>query len=187
MDNLKTSGKKCECLILYTWVTRSINTCCWPHTAIDKFNAVNWLRKVCKQQAVLWSSSSILCVWIPEHKEDSCNKHKVRLLITKTVICKLTNWALIKDIINCTSVWNKFIFNFKEPTVHQSMLTGSLVTMAWHNPEVANGGDGLQIWRIPATIINKQSQQLIWSGPSSLGSGGGLTTPQCKKKLRNIL
>jgi hypothetical protein len=36
------------------------------------------------------------------------------------------------------------------------MLSGSLVTTA--RPQVADGGDGLQIWRVAANILNKQSR-----------------------------
>jgi hypothetical protein len=50
-------------------------------------------------------------------------------------------------------------------------------------PQVADEGDGLQIWRVTANILNKQSRtdERRWS--SSLGLGVGLTTPH----LKNIL
>jgi hypothetical protein len=43
--------------------------------------------------------------------------------------------------------------------------------------DVADGGDGLQIWRVAANILNKQSGL-----PSSLGLGGeGAKTPRTIK------
>jgi hypothetical protein len=47
--------------------------------------------------------------------------------------------------------------------------------------KAADGGDGLQMRRVPANILNKQSRTAnkVWS--SSLGVGRGLTTPQHKK------
>jgi hypothetical protein len=36
-------------------------------------------------------------------------------------------------------------------------------------PQVADGGDGLQIWRIAANILNKQSRTADKGWPSSLG------------------
>jgi hypothetical protein len=47
-------------------------------------------------------------------------------------------------------------------------------------PQVVDEGDGLQIWRIAANILNKQwhSADRVWS--SSLGVGGLLKTPHCK-------
>jgi hypothetical protein len=48
-------------------------------------------------------------------------------------------------------------------------------------PQVADGGDGLQIWRVAANILNKQSQAADKGWPSNLGLGVGLTTPHCKR------
>jgi hypothetical protein len=42
-------------------------------------------------------------------------------------------------------------------------------------PQVAHGGDALQIWRVPANILNKQSPTDD-KGCSSFGLGVGLTT-----------
>jgi hypothetical protein len=36
-------------------------------------------------------------------------------------------------------------------------------------PQVADGGDGLQIWRVAANILNKQSQTADKGWSSSLG------------------
>jgi hypothetical protein len=51
-------------------------------------------------------------------------------------------------------------------------------------PQVADGGDGLQIWRVAANILYeyKQSQTAdkVWS--SSWGLGVGLTTPYRENK-----
>jgi hypothetical protein len=48
-------------------------------------------------------------------------------------------------------------------------------------PQVVDGGDGLQIWRIAVNILNKQSQTANRWWSSSLGLGKGLTTPHHKK------
>jgi hypothetical protein len=55
-------------------------------------------------------------------------------------------------------------------------------------PQVADGGEGLQIWRVAANILNKQSRTADKGWPSSLGVGRGLTTPHRKKRntLRNV-
>jgi hypothetical protein len=43
-------------------------------------------------------------------------------------------------------------------------------------PQVADGGDGLQIWRIAANIFNKQLQTADRRWSSSWGFGRGLAT-----------
>jgi hypothetical protein len=40
-------------------------------------------------------------------------------------------------------------------------------------PQVADGGKGLQIWRVAVNILNKQSQTANKGWPSSLGVGRG--------------
>jgi hypothetical protein len=40
-------------------------------------------------------------------------------------------------------------------------------------PQVSDGGDGLQIWRVPANILNKQSRTADKGWSSSLGVGCG--------------
>jgi hypothetical protein len=40
-------------------------------------------------------------------------------------------------------------------------------------PQVADGGDGLQIWRVAANILNKQSRTADKGLSSSLGVGRG--------------
>jgi hypothetical protein len=40
-------------------------------------------------------------------------------------------------------------------------------------PQVADGGDGLQIWRLAANILNKKSRTADKGWPSSFGVGGG--------------
>jgi hypothetical protein len=49
-------------------------------------------------------------------------------------------------------------------------------------PFFVDGGEGLQIWRVAANILNKQSWTACKGWPSSLGVGQGLTTPHHKKK-----
>jgi hypothetical protein len=55
-------------------------------------------------------------------------------------------------------------------------------------PQVADGGDGLQIWRVAANILNKQSRTADWGRSSSMGVGRGLTNHHLKTPnlLRNI-
>jgi hypothetical protein len=48
-------------------------------------------------------------------------------------------------------------------------------------PQVADGGNGLQIWRVAANILNKQSRTVDKGLSSSLGLGVGLRTPHRKK------
>jgi hypothetical protein len=50
-------------------------------------------------------------------------------------------------------------------------------------PQVADGGDGLQIWRVAANILNKQSRTADKRWSSSLGLVVGLTTPHRKNKF----
>jgi hypothetical protein len=57
--------------------------------------------------------------------------------------------------------------------VGHPMLSGSLVTTAW---QVAVGGDALQIWRVAANILNKQSRTADKGWPSSLGVGRGVNS-----------
>jgi hypothetical protein len=40
-------------------------------------------------------------------------------------------------------------------------------------PKVADGGEGLQMWRVAANILNKQSRTVDRGWSSSLGLGGG--------------
>jgi hypothetical protein len=40
-------------------------------------------------------------------------------------------------------------------------------------PQVADGGEGLQIWRVVANILNKQSRTADKGWPSSLEVGPG--------------
>jgi hypothetical protein len=51
------------------------------------------------------------------------------------------------------------------------------VNNACHNgmarPQVADGGDGLQMWRVAANILNKQSRTADKGWSSSLGVGRG--------------
>jgi hypothetical protein len=50
-------------------------------------------------------------------------------------------------------------------------------------PQVADRGDGLQIWRVGADILNKQSRTVDRDGLQLVSWGGGLTTPHHKKYL----
>jgi hypothetical protein len=48
-------------------------------------------------------------------------------------------------------------------------------------PRVADGGDGLQIWRVAASILNKQSRTADRGGPPAWRLGGRLKTHHRKK------
>jgi len=50
-------------------------------------------------------------------------------------------------------------------------------------PQVADGGEGLQVWRVVANIFNKQSLTADKRWSSSLGVGRGATTPHRKKVI----
>jgi hypothetical protein len=44
-------------------------------------------------------------------------------------------------------------------------------------PQVADGGDGLQIWSVAANVLNKQSRTADRGWSSSLGVGRGANNP----------
>jgi hypothetical protein len=48
-------------------------------------------------------------------------------------------------------------------------------------PQVADGGDGLQIWKVAANISNKQLRTATRGGPPFGVLGVGLRTPHPKK------
>jgi hypothetical protein len=50
-------------------------------------------------------------------------------------------------------------------------------------PQIADGGDGLQIWRLAANILNNVSGQPTRVGPLAEGLGVGLTTPRRKTQF----
>jgi len=50
-------------------------------------------------------------------------------------------------------------------------------------PQVADGGEGTQIWRVAANILNKQSRTANKGWSSCLGVGRGATTPRRKKAI----
>jgi hypothetical protein len=47
-------------------------------------------------------------------------------------------------------------------------------------PQAADGGDGLQIWRVAANILNKQSRTADMGWSSSLQVGQGANNPHHK-------
>jgi hypothetical protein len=55
-------------------------------------------------------------------------------------------------------------------------------------PQATDGGDGFQVWRLTANILNKQSRTADKESASSLGVGRGVTTPclNLKSLLRNV-
>jgi hypothetical protein len=48
-------------------------------------------------------------------------------------------------------------------------------------PQVADGGDNLQIWKVAANILNKQSRTAGKGWSSSLGVEREVTTPRRRK------
>jgi hypothetical protein len=48
-------------------------------------------------------------------------------------------------------------------------------------PQVADGGDGLQIWSVAVNILNKQPRTANKGGPPDWVLGVGLNTPHVKK------
>jgi len=48
-------------------------------------------------------------------------------------------------------------------------------------PQVADGGDGLQIWKVDANKLNKQSRTAEKGGSPAWGLGEGPKTPHRKK------
>jgi hypothetical protein len=47
-------------------------------------------------------------------------------------------------------------------------------------PQFADRGDGLQIWRVAANMLNKKSRTADSGWSSSLGVGRGANNPPCK-------
>jgi hypothetical protein len=45
---------------------------------------------------------------------------------------------------------------------------------------VTDGGDGVQIWRVAANVLNKQPRTAVRGVPLAWGWGEGLTTPHHK-------
>jgi hypothetical protein len=55
-------------------------------------------------------------------------------------------------------------------------------------PQVADGGDGLQIWRVAANILNKQSRTTDkgWSSRLGAGRGANNSSPYKISFLQNV-
>jgi hypothetical protein len=51
------------------------------------------------------------------------------------------------------------------------------------HPQVADGGDGLQVWRVTANILNKESRTADKGWSSNLGVGRGANNSTVKYKL----
>jgi hypothetical protein len=78
-------------------------------------------------------------------------------------------------------LWNPFITMFTR-VVHWSLSWArSIQSISSYlskihgmaRPQVADGGDGLQVWRVAENILNKQSQTVDTGSSSSLGVGRG--------------
>jgi hypothetical protein len=71
------------------------------------------------------------------------------------------------------------------------MLGGVPLHHGMARPHVADGGEGLQIWRVAANILNKQSLTVDKGWPPAWYLGAGLTTLPlknlaCYKMFQNI-
>jgi hypothetical protein len=62
------------------------------------------------------------------------------------------------------------------------MLGGSPCHHGMARPRVADGRDGLQLWRLAANILNKQPRTNDKGWSSSLGVGRGANKPSPQKK-----
>jgi hypothetical protein len=74
-------------------------------------------------------------------------------------------------------VINKHAQAFILPTVMQSHVKRVPCYHSMACPQVADRGDGLQIWSVAANILNKQSWTVNRGWPSSLGVGQGANSP----------
>jgi hypothetical protein len=105
-----------------------------------------------------------------------------------TVFLKSAHAVLL--VCLCTHIYLKVWANESDIVCHTSgavfcvqMLgpfgpTGSCCThMASLSPRVADRGDGLQIWRVAANILNKQSRTADSGWSSSLGVGRWANNP----------
>jgi hypothetical protein len=54
--------------------------------------------------------------------------------------------------------------------------------------QVADGGEGLQIWRVAANILNKQSRTAdkVWTSSLGVGRGANNSPPENRNTLRNV-
>jgi hypothetical protein len=74
---------------------------------------------------------------------------------------KILRW--IFPLSQCCFICNAYVSHVSWVPSHHGML----------RPQVADGGDGLQIWRVTANILNKQSRTSHKRWSSSLGVGRG--------------
>jgi hypothetical protein len=66
-------------------------------------------------------------------------------------------------------------------------MLGGFLSHGMAHPQVADRGDGLQIWRVAANILNKQSWTADKGWSSSLGVGRGINNSPYKiNLLRNV-
>jgi hypothetical protein len=68
------------------------------------------------------------------------------------------------------------------------MLSGSLVTTAWHVLVFADGGDSLQVWKVSVNVLNKQLRTADKGWSSNMGDGRVANNPSPYKisLLRSI-
>jgi hypothetical protein len=83
-------------------------------------------------------------------------------------------------LIACLEFWGAYskINHVKWVPCHHGMA----------RPQVADGGESLQIWRVAANILNNQSRTADKGCPPAWGLGRGLTTLHRKERntLRNV-
>jgi hypothetical protein len=104
---------------------------------------------------------------ISERKEDHNSERRlsrthVHLNFLIDLVCKAQPSICVKTFINSI-----MYIHVKWVPCHHGMV----------RPQVVDRGDGLQIWRVAANILNKQSRTADRRWPSSLGVGRGANNP----------
>jgi hypothetical protein len=73
-------------------------------------------------------------------------------------------------------LWSSSLCSFLQPPVTLSLFGPNRWVPCRHGmarPQVADGGDALQVWRVAANMFNKQSRTADKEWSSSLGVGCG--------------
>ena len=76
-------------------------------------------------------------------------------------------WPLYDDLRS--SMYDNFLLQYYGKKRYSFFSSMSMLTKAWRDPWVADGGVGLQIWRLAVNILNKQSWTADQEWSSSLG------------------
>jgi hypothetical protein len=84
-----------------------------------------------------------------------------------------------KCVLRCLNVYARVLQRCIEFLSGNLKGLGELVL----NERVADGGDGLQIWRVSINILNRQLRTAARCGPPAWGLGEGLITPHRKRTV----